>query len=53
MKTKCKRCGHEWLSRVEKPRQCPRCRSYRWNEDKSMQARREWVGKQDEKGEGK
>jgi predicted Zn-ribbon and HTH transcriptional regulator len=30
----CKRCGHEWVSRVENPRQCPKCKSYDWNEDK-------------------
>ena len=26
----CLRCGHEWISRVEKPTACPRCKSYKW-----------------------
>jgi len=30
----CKKCGHRWVSRVENPRQCPKCKSYGWNEDK-------------------
>ena len=32
---KCKRpiCGYEWQSRVEKPKVCPRCKSYDWDKD--------------------
>jgi predicted Zn-ribbon and HTH transcriptional regulator len=28
MEHECKRCGHKWESRVEKPQCCPRCKSY-------------------------
>lgn len=27
---KCKKCGHEWVARVKKPVQCPRCKTYKW-----------------------
>ena len=27
-------CGHEWISRVEKPECCPRCKSYDWDKAK-------------------
>lgn len=30
-KCKCLRCSHVWLSRVDKPKSCPACRSYRWD----------------------
>ncbi len=30
----CKRCGSKWISRVEHPIQCPRCKSLDWDEDK-------------------
>jgi len=31
MKYTCKRCGHEWITRIEtKPRTCARCKSYQW-----------------------
>ena len=23
----CRRCGHKWVKRVERPRVCPRCKS--------------------------
>lgn len=26
----CGSCGHKWGSKVEKPRECPFCRSKRW-----------------------
>lgn len=32
---KCKRCGYEWISRIftgEKPKECPRCKTYQWEE---------------------
>lgn len=29
--TKCLRCGKEWISRVENPVQCPRCKRVDWN----------------------
>jgi len=31
---KCKKCGYVWPSRVDSPKQCPRCRNYKWNEEK-------------------
>jgi predicted Zn-ribbon and HTH transcriptional regulator len=27
----CRRCGHQWLARVAKPRACPACKSYRYD----------------------
>lgn len=30
---KCLKCGFEWMSRVEKPKQCPRCKQYGWNKN--------------------
>lgn len=39
MPCKCRRCGHEWAARQgqwdhekhKSPRQCPKCKSARWN----------------------
>jgi len=31
MKNKCKKCGYEWTSRVDNPKECPECKSRRWN----------------------
>jgi len=34
METKnCLKCGHNWVSRVGAPKECPHCKSYKWNED--------------------
>jgi len=33
-KCKCKRCGYEWDSLTDNPKQCPMCKSYRWNQEK-------------------
>jgi len=30
MENKCKLCGHEWDSRKENPKSCPRCKRYDW-----------------------
>lgn len=30
----CKRCGHDWVPLVALPRVCPRCKSYRWVEER-------------------
>ena len=27
---KCIKCGHEWLPRINDPKQCPRCKNYDW-----------------------
>lgn len=33
-KLKCNRCGLEWTPRVSHvPRACPKCKSYKWNEE--------------------
>ena len=31
VKMVCKRCGYEWTPRVEQVRQCPKCRSVKWD----------------------
>ena len=33
---KCKRCDYEWEPKVEgrKPKSCPRCKSYTWDEER-------------------
>ena len=28
-----KKCGHEWIPRKKKVVVCPKCHSYKWNED--------------------
>ena len=30
----CKRCGHKWIPRVKEVLMCPKCKSYKWNENK-------------------
>jgi Zn finger protein HypA/HybF involved in hydrogenase expression len=30
-KLKCQRCGKEWTPRQEDVRQCPKCKSARWD----------------------
>lgn len=27
---KCCKCGHEWASRVELPKSCPKCKNRKW-----------------------
>ena len=27
-KKKCKKCGLEWVARVENPKTCPKCKTY-------------------------
>jgi len=34
MKQKCLRCDYEWESDLEKPKTCPRCKSYYWSEER-------------------
>lgn len=29
----CLRCSHQWLSRTKDPVMCPRCKSYKWNDN--------------------
>lgn len=35
-KNKCDKCGWEWLSRVENPKQCPRCKRYDWKKEEKQ-----------------
>ena len=30
-KNKCKKCKHEWIGRVENPKECPECKRRDWN----------------------
>lgn len=39
MKKHCNQCGLDWDSRIEKPRACPRCKRYDWNEPKKGERR--------------
>lgn len=32
----CLRCGNKWVPRVEKPMQCPACKSLLWNEKRKQ-----------------
>ena len=32
---KCKRCGYEWSSELERPKTCPKCKSYFWDKEKN------------------
>lgn len=34
-KIKCKCCGYEWISKVEIPKQCPKCKRYDYQELKN------------------
>lgn len=37
MKYTCKRCGHQWTGRLDaKPKACPRCRSYKYDQPKTQ-----------------
>ena len=31
MECKCKVCGYKWNSKVNKPKCCPKCKRYDWN----------------------
>jgi len=34
LKIECKKCQYVWFPRLpSKPKVCPRCKSYKWNED--------------------
>jgi len=34
MKLKCKKCGWEWIPRVQDVKLCPHCKTYKWNNEK-------------------
>ena len=47
MKYQCKRCGYTWTGRLDTiPKQCPACKSYRWNVAK-------WTKKEEGKNENR
>lgn len=31
----CKQCGHSWQARTRRPGMCPKCKSKKWDEEKS------------------
>lgn len=39
-KIKCKRCGYEWVPRISDVRKCPKCQSYRWDQEKEEKGER-------------
>lgn len=36
---KCKRCGYEWLGKLENPKTCPKCNSPYWNKERTKYKR--------------
>jgi len=30
---KCKQCGYSWMSLKESPKECPDCKSRKWNKE--------------------
>ena len=32
-KYKCNQCEYEWESKLKKPKQCPRCKRYDWDQE--------------------
>jgi rubrerythrin len=32
----CKHCGYAWLPKKAAVKCCPRCKSYKWNEEKKV-----------------
>ncbi len=34
----CKKCGHKWIPRVEKPKACPNCNRRAWEEETDASA---------------
>lgn len=41
-KFKCKKCGHEWITRLEyhKPVRCPRCFNVNWDKERARDGKR-------------
>ena len=37
MKQKCSKCSYEWESRVNKPKECPECKSRNWNDERKKE----------------
>lgn len=33
---KCLRCDYKWSSELERPKTCPRCKSYYWDKARSV-----------------
>ena len=36
---KCKKCGYEWITRVDNPKACPKCKSYDWDKEQLKEAK--------------
>lgn len=36
---RCLRCKHIWISRTQDPVMCPRCKSYKWNDNNQTNAK--------------
>jgi len=32
----CKRCGYTWVARLKVVKQCSRCKSFYWNQDRGI-----------------
>ena len=45
MKFKCKKCGHIWLPRTSNPKECPNCKSRKWNVYKKLKGGKKNNGK--------
>jgi len=44
------RCGHTWVPRIEtEPRECPKCKSPRWNEAPRKAGRQKLKASEDAK----
>jgi predicted Zn-ribbon and HTH transcriptional regulator len=40
MNLTCRRCGHQWQNREDrKPKSCPNCKTYRYDEPKQQRPR--------------
>ena len=33
MKHECKKCGYTWEGKKDNPKACPKCKSYRWEQE--------------------
>lgn len=47
MRFTCLRCGHRWDSRVENPKACPACKSYKWETEATEKVKREPIKKEE------
>lgn len=40
-KQTCKQCGYVWLSKLDKPKQCPRCKRYDYDKEEKKEVEEE------------